>query len=176
MKTASGRIQLLRRGFTLIEIMVVVAIIGLIMGVGVPTLYRMFHKTGFRKTLSDLTDVLTVARRQAILKGVTTEVIIHPQERRWEVAGADVGASGGLARSAQIDDATTVDLLFVNQRNYIDAAEGRIRFFPNGTSDEMTLILRSPKGEQLGMTLDITTGLVSVLNEAQLWELRNGQR
>jgi prepilin-type N-terminal cleavage/methylation domain-containing protein len=178
MNTALHRLQRSRRAFTLIEVMVVVAIMGLIMAFGVPTLYQMFNKSGFRKTISDLTDVCMVARRQAIMQGVTTEVVFHPHEGRWEVAGgsSETGTTGGLSRSAQIDENTAVELLFVNQINCLDVEEGRIRFFPNGTSDELTMVLRSDKGEQWGITLDITTGLVSVLNQDKLWELRNGKQ
>ncbi len=39
--------------------------------------------------------------------------------------------------------------------------EARVRFFPNGTSDEMTLIMHS--GDQYRkITLEVTTGLASV--------------
>jgi hypothetical protein len=118
-----------------------------------------------------------VARRQAIMQGVTTEVVFHPHEGRWEVAGGgETGTTGGLARSAEIDADTSEELLFVNQINCLNVEVGRIRFFPNGTSDELTMILRSDKGEQWGFTLDVTTGLASVLNEDKLWELRNGKQ
>ena len=40
----------LARAFTLIEIMVVVAIMGIILAAGIPSLYGMLHKEGLRKT------------------------------------------------------------------------------------------------------------------------------
>jgi prepilin-type N-terminal cleavage/methylation domain-containing protein len=42
-----------RLAFTLIEIMVVVAIIGIVMAAGAPTLHKALNKEGFRKTVSD---------------------------------------------------------------------------------------------------------------------------
>jgi len=45
---------------------------------------------------------------------------------------------------------------------YKDADTAKVRFFPNGTCDEMTLILHSDKGEWMKITLEITTGLTSV--------------
>ena len=35
----------------------------------------------------------------------------------------------------------------------------RVRFYPNGTSDEMTVIFHSDKGEFRKITLEPTTGL-----------------
>ena len=36
------------------------------------------------------------------------------------------------------------------------------RFFPNGTCDELTLILLSEKGERCEILLEVTTGLADV--------------
>jgi len=164
------------RAFTLIELMVVVAVMGIILAAGAPSLYRLFHKEGFRKTMGDLTDVCAAARAHAIIKGVTTEVIFHPREKSCEVAGASgENDSGGLAHSAKIGEDVDLQMLDINQREYRDAEVARVHFFPNGTSDEMTLILRDANGEQTGIMLEITTGLASVLNERQLQELRNGK-
>ena len=52
-------------------------------------------------------------------------------------------------------------MLDVNLVEYKDADEARVRFFPNGTSDEMTLILHS--GDQYReIALEVTTGLASM--------------
>ncbi len=66
-------------------------------------------------------------------------------------------------------------MLDVNLSEYKDQETARVRFYPNGTCDEMTLILRSDKGEQRGIVLEITTGLATVLNDNDLQNLRNGR-
>jgi prepilin-type N-terminal cleavage/methylation domain-containing protein len=158
-----------RRAFTLIEIMVVVAIIGIIMAAGAPTLYKVFHKEGFRKTVSDIVDVCSAARAEAIMHDKTTEVIFHPQERTCEVSGA-VGRGGGWAHSAKLDDGTTIEMLDVNLFECKDADEVGVRFYPNSTCDEMTLILRSADNEWRKISLEITTGLVSVDSNPDKWK------
>jgi hypothetical protein len=81
-------------------------------------------------------------------------------------------APPGSGLSAQISDRVTIRGLFVNLLEYTDAEEARIRFYPNGTSDEMLIILNSDKNEQRGISLEVTTGFATVLNEDDLQKLR----
>ena len=82
------------RGFTLIEIMVVVTIIGLIAAMGVPTLYQMLHREGFGKTVGDFMDLCSAARARAILQGSTAQLVFHPKERRCDIEGG--GSKGAV--------------------------------------------------------------------------------
>jgi prepilin-type N-terminal cleavage/methylation domain-containing protein len=155
------------RAFTLIEIMIVVALIGMIMAAGVPTLYKALSREGFRKTVGDIVDVCSTARARAILRGQTTEVIFHPMEGTCEVSGGKV--SGTLAHSASIGDTARIEMLDVNLTEYKDAEMARVRFYPNGTSDEMTLILVSDRNEWRKISLEITTGMASVEADPNKW-------
>jgi prepilin-type N-terminal cleavage/methylation domain-containing protein len=157
-----------KRAFTLIEIMVVVAIMGIIMAAGVPTLWKALHKEGFRKTVSDVVDVCNSARARAILQGRVTEVVFHPQERTCEVQGGAVG--GGWAHTATFDDSARVEMLDVNLREYKDSELARVRFFPNGTADEMTLVLVSDRNEWRKISVEITTGIASVDSNPDKWK------
>ena len=89
------------------------------------------------------------------------------------INAAPVASGSGL--SAQISDRVSIDMLDINLTEYKDAERARVRFNPNGTCDEMTLILRSEKNEQEGISLEITTGLASVLNQEDLQSLRSGK-
>ncbi|MBC8096218.1 MAG: prepilin-type N-terminal cleavage/methylation domain-containing protein [Akkermansiaceae bacterium] len=164
----SGPVRLGRRGFSLIEIMVVVGVIAIITVTGAPTLIKVLRKEGFRKTVSDVMDVCSSARARAILKGQVTEVVFQPQERTCAVAGG--GVHGGWASSAVFDDSARVEMLDVNLREYKDANTARVRFFPNGTCDEMTLILVSDKNEWRKISTEITTGLASLESDPTKWK------
>lgn len=172
------------QAFTLLEVMIVVGIMALAMTISVPIVYRVTHKDAFYGAVSDVMEVCSNARAQAILQNKISEVVFFPQDGRVEMRGA-VGSSGfpqrasaaGLKHSgtsAVIGRSVGIDMLDINLMEFKDKEEGHVRFYPNGTCDEMTLILRSPAGEQRGITLEITTGLATVLSVADLQRLRNG--
>lgn len=173
----SNRVNL--RAFTLIEIMMVVAIIGLIATMGVPAILRVMNQGPMRKAVNDVLEICSHARAQAILNGVPTMVIFHPQTREMAIGAVQVSnqisnstddpfpsdaptATGPKPlNSTQFDDSIAIEMLDINLLEYKDANEARVRFFPNGTSDEMTLVLHS--GDQWRkITVEVTTALASV--------------
>jgi len=76
------------RGFTLIEIMIVVSIMGLIMAMSVPFIHNLYHKEALRKAVSDIVEVCSNARAMAIMHSTRTEVIFHPKEGTFSVSGS----------------------------------------------------------------------------------------
>lgn len=166
-----------KSAFTLIEIMVVVGVMGIMLAMGIPSILKAIKREGMRKAVNDVIEVCSNARARAILGGTETEVVFHPMERRFEVGGGRVSsstpdgagdtqgngqpASSGSGLAAQLPDDITIEMLDVNLLEYREAELARVRFFPNGTSDELTLILRSPKNEWQKITIEVTTGLAS---------------
>src|SRR5262245_19579849 len=179
-----------RNAFTLIELMIVIAIMAILMTMSIPLMYKASHREALNKAVRDIVEVCSQARAMAILQGKMTELVFHPREGRCEVAGmvrsnprGDLNEFGEPAPppsdsglSAQISDKLTIRMLDINLCPYVDAEYARVRFYPNGTCDEMVLILQSDRGQQYGVTLEITTGVADVLNENDLQNLREGRR
>jgi prepilin-type N-terminal cleavage/methylation domain-containing protein len=165
-----------RTGFTLIELMIVVAIMGIILTMGLPIVYRLRHEEPLRKAVRDVIEVCSTARARAILQSKAVCVVFHPRERTLAVEGAGgseagtsqvqvglLGAGGGT--SAIISDRVAIDMLDVDLTEYRDADEVKVWFYPNGVSDELTLILHSmePVRDPIrAISLEVTTGLASV--------------
>jgi prepilin-type N-terminal cleavage/methylation domain-containing protein len=162
-------LRLFHRAFTLIEIMVVVAIIGLIAAMGLPSIIMAIQKDGMRKAVSDVQDICFEARKDAIMNRQTTAVVFHPQEKRLEVegvtaasdgSGSTADASSGKVTSAVLPAGIEFATLNINLQDYGESSEARVFFYPNGTCDEMTLILLGGGQKQM-ITLEFSTGLAS---------------
>jgi hypothetical protein len=151
------------------------------MTMSVPAILRTMHQEPLRKAVNDVLNICSHARAQAILHGVTTTVVFHPRSGDIMLAGiATTNATDGFAppdaptdettatapnasalNSTHFDDSIIIDMLDVNLSECKDVSEVPVRFFPDGTSDEMTLIIHS--GDQYRkITLEVTTGLASV--------------
>ncbi len=141
-----------RRAFTLIEIMVVVAIMGIVLAMGVPSMVRASRKEGIRKAVSDIIDACSDARADAILKGTTSDFVIRPQDRT---------ISGGKV-SATLPDGVRIETLGVNYQELKEAEEAKVHFYPNGTCDEFTIVLESDDAQGIQIDLEVITGLADV--------------
>jgi len=147
--------------------MMVAAIIGLVAAMGVPSILSALREEPMRKAVNDSLEICSHARAQAILHGQTTTVVFHPQAHQIEFSGG-VDSSAPSTRvgskpvnSAQFDNSISIEALDINLVEYKDFDEAHVRFFPNGTSDEMTLVLHS-SDQWRKITLEVTTALASV--------------
>jgi prepilin-type N-terminal cleavage/methylation domain-containing protein len=164
--------------FTLIEIMIVVGIMAVIMAIGIPSVYQQMHKDSMRQVVADFSQACNDARARAILGGITTEVRIRPRDRTINAiegssstasTGPSYGfhgeevverpASGGAIFSAKISDRIIIDYIEVNSETALqDLNEVTCLFYPNGTCDEMGIVLRSDKGEVRKLITEAVTG------------------
>ena len=161
------------KAFTLIEIMVVVAIIGLVAAMGIPALLQSLQKEGMRKAVSDVNEMLTTARAQAILQGRTKAVVFHPQDKKLEIA--DAAASESDTTESKMMGATTtsaltstilpanvdIAMLDINLMDFGGSDIARVRFFPNGTCDEMTMVLHA-NDDWEKITLEFSTAIATI--------------
>ena len=177
------------QGFTLIEIMIVVAIMAIVMTMSVPIIYRSLHRESLNQAVRDIEEVCANARARAIMSGTMTEVVFHPKEARLEVSGGGGGErpnDGAMVQtgntapsrsglSARIPDGIIIEMLDVNLTEYKDEEVARVRFHPNGTCDELTIILHSLRDDLRDndrwrkIALEITTSLASVETDPNRW-------
>lgn len=161
--------------FTLIEIMVVIGIVALVLTIGVPAIFSSLKKDVLRQTVSDLIEACTEARAHAIISGLPTELVFQPHENNFHVGMAAndrpmehvvdgeqiVGAGPSFSRSFPTE--LVLEMLSVNFQEMKDEDLARVRFFPNGTCDEFTIVVQWPQKQAYRkITLDIITSMAEV--------------
>jgi prepilin-type N-terminal cleavage/methylation domain-containing protein len=154
-----------RRAFTLIEIMIVVAIIGLLAAMGMPSLAKALQKEGMRKAVSDVQDVFFTARERAIISNQKVAAVFYPKERRFEAEGGG-NTHSGKTTSATLPDGVEFAMLDIFRQDYSQSDWAKVFFNPDGTSDEAVIVLIS-KGRAQKITLEYATGLPVVSSADQ---------
>lgn len=165
------------RGFTLIEIMIVLAIIMIIMTIGVPSVMRGLSRNDLARAMNDTVEGCKTARDRAILQGIPYEFVLTaggqmnvnalppprgesllPDAQAASTRQIPAGPYSGFPRHLAEDVA--IQLVDVNFISRMEEPEARVRFFPNGTCDEFTVVYNF-KGKQRTAMADIVTGQVT---------------
>lgn len=170
------------RAFTLLELMIVVGIAALVLTISVPFVQRTLHQDATYTAVKVFTEGLQNARSIAILGNQATDFVIDPVERTVSVAvappristnapaaglAAGTGPDGEPRAKAQtpppftgrIGEEVNLVMLEVNLQDQMEEEHARVRFFPNGTSDEFTVVFRVGANQWRRLTLDAITGV-----------------
>lgn len=153
-----------RRAFTLLELMMVVAIIGLVMAMGIPAMLSITHEAPLRKGVNDILEICARTRAQAILQNQTTTITFFPLTKEIST-GVAVDAAQPSTRlgnpavtSTKLGEGVEIAMLDVNLSDFGASEQAQVHFYPNGTCDELTIVLFS-SGDYRKISLEPTTAL-----------------
>jgi prepilin-type N-terminal cleavage/methylation domain-containing protein len=187
-----------RRAFTLIEILVVCAILAIVLTMGVPLIRdTMVGGKGINRAVKDVQEACSHARAMAILQSQDMELRIRPADGVFEVGAASTPrlgsvdspsvsgeawrmedsppaapSGGGGGFSVRLPEGVQIEGLGINGEDWTEDAVGRVRFFPNGTCDEMSLVLYSDKNERKNIWLEVVTALAEVESDPTKFRAR----
>ena len=153
--------------FTLMELMVVVAIIGLVGAMSVPSILQMRREGPMRKAVNDFMELCDRARAGAVLKDTTTAIVFHPGAGEIDLEGGDANQAltSRLGQkpimSSHLDPSVSIEGLGINLKDWTQAETAPVHFYENGTCDEMTLIFLCG-GQREMITLELATALPTV--------------
>tara|TARA_B100001146_G_scaffold193113_1_gene179441 strand:- start:105 stop:614 length:510 start_codon:yes stop_codon:yes gene_type:complete len=169
----------MKRAFTLVEIMVVVAVMGLLIGISIPAFRNITKKAPLEQGISDVESLCRQARAEAIVGQQAMDVVFNESEEivaltaAARVINAPDPFTGLMIKTTEetqlIDQvALEVDLQIIEpEPDEFTLDEIRIRFYPNGTSETLELRVVGA-GEAYRLTLDPVTGRTAVINEEEL--------
>jgi general secretion pathway protein H len=139
------------RGFTLVELLVVLAIVGALLAVAPMALQRYRESTDYRDTLRGIATGLTEARNTAIAGGRVVAFSVDLAGRQYGIdGGARRELPEGLAVRATVADTDLVDNV------------ARIRFFPGGNATGGSIEVIRPSGVGVRLRTDWLDGRVSL--------------
>ena len=139
-------------GFTLLELMVVLALLALLMGLVLPGLQRTVKKERDRATLRQLTLVLRLARSQAATTRQRVRVFVNRETGRYWLEGSD---RRGVLTGMRLGETRLV---------WQDPGhrQGYIAFYGDGSSSGGKLALEDTTGRHYNLEVEIITGKVSL--------------
>lgn len=136
-------------GFTILELLVAISIVGLVLAVSVPASGRLYTSMQYREAVRDVITLFASARYKAISSGRAQDVKINPRTR--ELALND--------NIRQLPEA--VNLVVHSARELNEQDVGVIRFYPEGGSSGGGVDVEIPERWGVRINVDWLVGRVS---------------
>lgn len=130
-------------GFTLIEALVVLAIAGLIAGIGFPGVMRAISGWQFRNSGVAVGAALQDARARALTTGRVVRFVADPAQRRYGIAGEAMHS--------------------IEQPTRIAASPDVITFFSDGSASGGRVTISDSGGRQTILAVQSETGLIETV-------------
>ena len=147
--TGSNRQCQRARGFTMLELLVVMSIVGLLLAVTVPASARFYESIQYRQAVRDVITALASARYRAINSGRAQDVIVDPGNNRLELNGEITHLPGGF------------EVAVHSARELNRERLGVIRFYPEGGSSGGGIDMEREDGSGVRISVDWLVGRVS---------------
>ena len=163
----------MKRAFTLVEILAVLAIIGIMIGISVPSFRAFLDKEPLEQAISDVEALCRLARAEAIVNQRSMDVVFNDADETValtiaprvvtkpdDLTGEDIQATEEAREIDHVELLADLEIIDPEQE------EGRvlIRFYPNGTSESLQVRVSTTEGAYL-LTLDPVTGHARVTND-----------
>jgi prepilin-type N-terminal cleavage/methylation domain-containing protein len=169
-----GSARAVRPGaFTLIEMLIVIGIIAMIMSIAIPAFVNARNRGPIQQAVRDFEEISHDARALAILRGAAVDLHVSAYDGSMRVSMAPpsgtnifgqafspipVGVRVPDVPGKTLPEGVTIQLLEVYQKSFKEIGEARVRFFPNGTTEEFNMVLQGPNGELRRLWLEVVSG------------------
>ena len=146
------------RGFTLLELMVAVAIGALLVGLGAPAAMRLHATMEYRDAVRGLQSAAAGARLRALNAGRAMDLFVEPEAGRYDVQP--------VGKAYDRDEATALGgalALEVKSARQLTTEEGVavIRFYADGSSSGGSITVTRAGGDGVRLRVDWLLGRVT---------------
>ena len=147
-----------RRGFTLLELMVALAIGALLVGLGAPAAVRMYATMEYRDAVRGLQSAAAAARLRALNSGAAVDLMLEPDAHRYAVQRA-----GTTFKRDEADEVGSDLALEVRSARQLTTEDGVavIRFYADGSSSGGSITVARPGGSGVRLRVDWLLGRVT---------------
>ena len=138
-------------GFTLVELMVVFAILALVMALAPASLGRMYETAQYRSAVRGIVTEMRAARQRAQSEGGEARFTVNLRERTYGMEGGERHA---------VPDSLQLRAVAARQETSADGQEMGIRFLPRGGATGGSVDLIRPSGSGVRLRVDWFSGRV----------------
>lgn len=136
-------------GFTMIELLAAITIVGMLLAVTVPASMRFYQSIQYRQAVRDVVTVLSSARYAAVNTGRAQDVAINPKTNELQFNDKHTRLPQGL------------HLVVTSAREVNREEEGVIRFYPEGGSSGGGIDIERPGADGVRVSVDWLVGSVT---------------
>ena len=136
-------------GFTIVELLIAITIVGIVMAASVPASVRFYESMQYRQAIRGVMTTLLSARYEAVNSGKTQDVSINPDTNIIRLNG----------RTTQLPAAFSIVVHAARELNR--EGEGVFRFYPEGGSSGGDVEIARPSGSGVKITVDWLVGRVT---------------
>ena len=154
------------RGFTLVELMVVLLIMAVVLAVAAPALRGAWHDARFRSASRNVAGRLTFARHKSIASGTPVRVVFDLRNNSTRIEfqkkdGRFAPLNTADARGRPLPENTALASV---QGPGIEPGNSRpaATFFPDGTAESRNISIASGDLDSVSITVSPATGAISM--------------
>jgi prepilin-type N-terminal cleavage/methylation domain-containing protein len=157
------------RGFTLLEVLIVLVIVALIIGIAVPNFRGAFEQSKLESASRNLATMFGTAQHLSVIHRLMFQIKFDSNNQEYQIVPdsgflKDNDDLPNFARRHKLPDGVKFGTVTINTPTTSETGSGLeyLAFYPNGSSDGATISIYDESGAIVTLQVMKATGLVKV--------------
>jgi type II secretion system protein H len=169
MISKTGKTNRVRRGFTLLELIIVMVLLAIVLAIAAPSLRGFAAGRRTSDAASQILAMMNLARIQAISEGRRYKLDIDEQERCYQLTKQEGGAFVELGNDHgqifYLPEGVTFEIRTPEEG--ITTERTTIQFYPDGRNDEASIVVTGRTGDVFFVVCRSATEQFEILTERE---------